>query len=237
MNTSALNALKPHHFGHRKRLRERFQFTGSEGFGDYEMLELVLTYAILRKDVKPIAKELIKRFGSLSGVLDADLKELQSVSGMGENSATLIRLIKEIFGRYLAERMQKKDLLNSPQAVSDFARAKLAGLAYEAFMIIYLNNKNQAVYHEIVHEGTIDKAIIYPRRIVERALYHRASGLILVHNHPSGQTQPSEEDKRLTRLIAEATKAIDIRVVDHIIVGKDGNGYFSFVAHQLLEAV
>lgn len=222
----------PHYLEHRKRLRERFQRAGAKGLHDYELLELLLTYAIPRKDVKPLAKDLIKRFGSFSGVLDADQKDLEAVPGMGSISATLIRLVKELCGVYLAEGMKGKDVLSSPQAVVDFARMKLAGLPHEAFMVIYLNTKNEVIEYEVVHEGTVDRAVIYPRRIIEAALSHHASGLILVHNHPSGHPDPSEEDKRLTRTIVEATRPLDIRVVDHIVVGKDG--YFSFVEDHLL---
>lgn len=223
---------KPHYLEHRKRLRERFQRAGTEGLHDYELLELLLTYAIPRKDVKPIAKDLIKRFGSLSGVLNASQKELEAVPGLGPISATLIKLVKELCGAYLAEKMKHKDVLSSPQAVVDFARVKLAGLPHEAFMVIYLNTKNEVIEHEVIHEGTIDHAVVYPRRIIEAALAHHAASLILIHNHPSGYPEPSEEDKRLTRAIAEAARPIDVRVVDHIIVGKDS--YFSFREDNLL---
>ena len=222
----------PHYIEHRKRLRKRFRQASGEGFHDYELLELLLTYAIPRGDLKPDAKELIRRFGSLSGVLDASLTELEEIHGVGPESAVLIRLVKGLLGIYLAEKMKKKDLLTSPQAAVDFARVKLAGYPHEAFMIIYLNTKNEAIDHEIVHEGTVDRAIIYPRRIVEAALAHRAAGLLLVHNHPSGHPEPSEEDKQITQTIAEATRAIDIRVVDHIIVTKDS--HFSFMENRLL---
>lgn len=226
---------KPHYLQHRKRLRERFQRAGVQGFHDYELLELLLSYAIPRKDVKPLAKTLIERFGSLSGVLDAGQKELEAVPGLGSVSVTLIRLVKELCGAYLAERMKHRDVLSSPQAVVDFARVKLAGLPHEAFMVIYLNTKNEVINHEIVHEGTIDRAVIYPRRVIESALAHHASGLILVHNHPSGHPQPSEEDKHLTRTILEAARTMDLHLVDHIVVGK--TDHFSFVEHQLLPAV
>jgi DNA repair protein RadC len=223
---------KPHYFEHRKRLRERFQKAGTEGLHDYELLELLLTYAILRKDVKLTAKNLIDRFGNISGVLDASQSELESIKGLGSVSATLIRLVKELCGIYLSERMKGRDLLSSPQSVVDFARMRLAGLPHDAFMVIYLNAKNEAIEHEIIHEGTVDRAIIYPRRIIESALAYHASGLILIHNHPSGHPEPSEEDKRLTRAVTEAAKTMDLRVVDHIIVGK--NGYFSFMEERLL---
>ncbi len=130
--------------------------------------------------------------------------------------------------------MKHRDLLSSPQAVVDFARVKLAGLPHEAFMAIYLNTKNEVIEHEIIQEGTVDRAVIYPRRIIEAALAHHAAGLILVHNHPSGHPEPSQEDEHLTRAISEATRTIDIRVLDHIIVGKDS--YFSFREQHLLPA-
>jgi DNA repair protein RadC len=225
-------AEKPHYIEHRKRLRERFRKAGAEGLHDYELLELLLTYAIPRKDVKPIAKELIRRFRGLSGVLNASYEELEAIDGMGPISATLIRLVKELCGVHLAERMQRKDVLSSPQAVVDFARVKLSGLPHEAFMVIYLNAKNEVIEYEVVHEGTVDRAVIYPRRIIESALAHHASGLILVHNHPSGHPEPSEDDKRLTRSIAEVTRTIDIRVLDHIVIGK--SDYFSFREERLL---
>lgn len=224
--------LKPHYLGHRERLRERFQRAGSEGLSDYELLELLLTYCIPRKDVKPLAKHLIKRFGSFGGVFDTSLDELKDTPGIGAASATLIKLVKEIFCAYLSQEMRKKDLLSSPQAAVNFAGVKLAHLSHEAFMVIYLNTKNEVIEYEIIHEGTVDRATIYPRRIIESALTHHASGVLLVHNHPSGHPEASEEDKKITRTIAEAMKIMDIKVVDHIIVGK--NGYFSFVERNLI---
>jgi DNA repair protein RadC len=223
---------KPDYLGHRKRLRERFRKNGTEGMHDYEVLELLLTYAIPRKDVKPIAKDLLKRFGSLSGVLDAGQKELEEVANIGPISSTLIRLVKETCGIYLAEKMRNKDVLSSPQAVLDFARVKLAGLPHEAFMVIFLNAKNKVLDYKVLQEGTVDRAVIYPRRMVEEALAHHAAGIILVHNHPSGDSEPSPEDKQLTRSLTEAARTIDLRVLDHIIVGKEG--YCSFLESRLM---
>ena len=222
----------PDYIEHRKRLREKFLKAGAEGFHDYELLELLLTFAIPRVDVKPAAKALMKRFGTLNGVLDATQSELQSVSGMGPTSAVLIRLIKELFSAYLAERMEGKDVLSSPLAVVDFARVKLAGLPHEAFMVIYLNVKNRVIDHEVLQEGTVDRAIVYPREIIKAALTHKATGLLLSHNHPSGDPEPSQEDKHLTRSVIEAARTVEIKVLDHIIVGK--NGYFSFQENRLL---
>lgn len=238
MNKSQMNSQKSenpekaHYVGHRERLRRRFQKTGVDGFHDYELLELLLTYAIPQRDVKPVAKALIKRFKNLSGVLDTSLEELKEIPGLGSASATLIRLVKEIFGAYLAERMKKKDSLTSPQAVVDFARVKLAGHPQEIFMVVYLNTQNEVIDYEVIHEGTVDRAVVYPRRIVESALAHHAAGLLCVHNHPSGHYEPSAEDIRITHTIIEATRTMDIRVLDHIIVSKDG--YFSFTENNLL---
>ena len=223
---------KPHYIAHRERLRERFRKTGVDGLHDYELLELLLTYAIPRRDVKPLAKHLIQRFGSLSGVLNASQRELEAVPGMGSTSATLIRLVKDLFGAYVGEKMTDKDLVTSPKAAVEFARVKLAGYPHEVFMVLYLNAKNEIIQYEIVHEGTVDRAVVYPRRIIESALTHHAAGLILVHNHPSGHPEPSEEDRRLTRMVIEAARTMDIRVVDHVVVGK--HGYVSFAEDGLL---
>lgn len=223
---------KPDYLDHRQRLRERFRKAGAEGFHDYEILELLLTYAIPRRDVKPIAKDLIRRFGSFSGVLDATSQEMEEVDGMGPASSTMMRLVKEACTTYLSEKMREREVLSSPQGVVDFARITLVGRPHEAFMVIFLDTKNQVLAHRIIQEGTVDRAAIYPRRIIEEALAHHSSGLILVHNHPSGRSEPSVEDRQLTRALVEATRAMDIRVVDHLIVGKDG--HFSFAEGQLL---
>ena len=223
---------KPHYVDHRKRLRDRFKKAGSDGLHDYELLELLLTYAMPRVDVKPVAKDLIKRFGGLAGTMDATQGELEAVAGMGPASATLVRSVKELLSAYMSEKMRKRDVLSSPSAVIDFARAKLAGLSHEAFMVVYLNVKNEVIEHEVLNEGTLDRAIVYPRKVVESALTHHAASLILIHNHPSGHPEPSQDDKRLTRSIVEAARTLEIRIVDHIIVGRDG--YFSFIENSLL---
>ena len=218
-------ARKPHYIGHRKRLQKRFLQGGADAFLDYELIEFLLAYAIPRKEIKPIAKSLEAQFGSLAGVLDASQRELEAIPGIGTYSAVLIRLTKELSGRYLAEKMKKRDLLASPEAVVDFARVALAGLPHENFMVIYLNIKNEVIGHEIVHEGTVDRAVIYPRRIIESALACHAAGVILLHNHPSGHPEPSAEDESITRAIAEAARTVDIHVLDHIVIGK--GRYFS----------
>lgn len=216
----------PQNAEHRERLRERFRSAGGKGLSDYELVELLLTYAIPRKDVKPEAKRLIKRFGSLGGVLDASVEHLEEVAGVGPSSATLVRLVRELLSAYMAEGMSKRDVVSSPHAVIDFAQARLSGLPHEAFMVVYLNAKNEVLEHEVLNEGIVDRTVVYPRRVIEGALAHHAAALVLVHNHPSGHSDPSPEDKRLTRSICEAARTFDIRIVDHIIVAK--GGYFSF---------
>ncbi len=223
---------KKGYLGHRKRLRARFQRDGAAGMNDYEILELLLTYAIPRMDVKPHAKNLIKRFGSLSGVLDAKPQAIEDICHIGPVSSTLIHLVKELCGVYLTEKIKGKDVLSSPQAVLNFARLKLAGLPHEAFMLIFLNTKNRVLDFKIVQEGTVDRAAIYPRRIVEEALAFHAASVIFLHNHPSGDAEPSPEDRQLTRSLLDAARTIDLRVLDHIIIGKEG--YCSFVERGLL---
>ena len=223
---------KPHYINHRQRLRERFYKTGAEGMHDYELLELLLTFSIPRRDVKPVAKKLISTFGNLSGVLDADQKELEKLSGVGSMSASLIRLVKELYTSYLSENMKKNDVLSSPEAVIKFSRIKLSGLSNEAFMVVYVNVKNEVIDYTLLHEGTLDNVAVYPRRIIESALSSHASGIILVHNHPSGNPSPSKEDKILTKEIVDAASSLEIRVLDHLIVAK--SGYFSFMENDLL---
>jgi len=217
---------RPHWWGHRERLRERFLRTGAKGLQDYELLELLLSYAIPRKDVKPQAKELLRRFGSLAGVLDAPLEEVQEVKGIGPRAAALLRLAKEMGEVYLGERMRGVDVLSSPSRVVDFCLFRLKGEGEEKFMVIYLNVKNEVMDYEVIQEGTVDRSVVYPRRVAEKALRRRAASVIVVHNHPSGHPDPSPEDRRITRELVEALRPLEIRLLDHIIVGK--RGYFSF---------
>ncbi len=218
---------KPHYYGHRQRLRDKFDKTGADGLHEYELLEVLLSYAIPRRDVKPIAKTLLKKFGSISEVIDADKKGLKEIIGIGNRTATLIKLIKEFTHVYLAGKMVKQDYLKSPDAVIDFARARLAGKKNEVLMAVYVNSKNIVRGYEIIQEGTVDRAAVFPRKVMEKALSYKANGIILVHNHPSGDCNSSEDDKELTWDIAKAGEPLDIRLVDHLIVGK--SGYYSFM--------
>ncbi|MBI5560461.1 MAG: DNA repair protein RadC [Deltaproteobacteria bacterium] len=211
--------------GHRQRLRERFRKAHLEGFHDYEVLELVLTYAIPRRDVKPLAKTLIERFNGLRGVFDASVEELGEVRGVGENAAMMINLIKEVCGEYLKERMMKKDVIRSTKDVLQYLDMKLSGNKVEKFLAIYLNSKNEVMGLEVLHEGTIDQTLVYPRKVIENAFKHNARSVIFVHNHPSGDPTPSKNDRSLTEELKKVASAVDIIVHDHIIVGR--NGHFS----------
>ncbi len=207
--------------GHRKRLREKFKNSGLSGFHDYEAVELLLTFAVPRRDVKPLAKRLIKKFSGLRGVFDASIDELQTVSGIGENAAVLIKLMKEVAAEYLRERSMKKDVIRSSEDVIKYLTLKLSGEKTEKFLALYLNTKNEVLSVDTIHEGTIDQTFVYPRKIIEKAFSHNARSIILVHNHPSGDPTPSRNDHKLTREIVNAAKTVDLIIHDHIIVGKD----------------
>ena len=213
------------HEGHRRRLRERYRKSGLNGFHDYEFIELLLTYAIPQRDVKPIAKELILRFGGIRGIFDASLEELTSIKGIGERTALLIKLLKEGSTLYLKDRVKGNEILSSPQHVLDFCHHTLSGEKNEKFMVIYLTTKNELIDTEILEVGTINQTAVYPRKVVEGALKQNASALIFVHNHPSGDPAPSQTDRKLTEALVKAALTIDVTVHDHIIIGK--NTHFS----------
>ena len=220
------------HEGHRKRLRERFIKTGLDGFHDYEFIELLLTYAIPQRDVKPIAKELLRRFGGIKGIFDASREDLASVNGIGERTAILIKLLKEGSTLYLKTRVKHKEVLSSLQDVLNFCHHALSGSKNEKFMTIYLTTKNELIEAEVLEEGTINQTAVYPRKVIEGALRHNASALIFVHNHPSGDPTPSQTDRQLTGALEKAALTMDITVHDHIIIGK--NTHFSGREHGWL---
>ena len=231
MNT-LVKAPKPTYTGHRQRIKDKYQKSGIDGWLDYEVLELVLSYAIPRKDTKPIAKELIARFKTINGVLDADSKELQSVSGISEHTTLFLKLLKDIAVLYLKNDLHNKDLLSSPELVFDYLKASLKGCVDEEIKALFLNGRNELIGVEGLHTGTVNRSAIYPRKIVERALYHHAVGVIIAHNHPAGTLTPSKEDCAVTKSIKDALKTVDINLLDHIIIG--GNDYFSFNKKGLL---
>lgn len=222
----------PHYHGHRKRLRARFRKTGFEGFQDYEALELLLTFSIPRKDTKPIAKELMNKFGSIRGVMDATYDELSASNGLGENAATFVRMIKECSALYLKDGIKGKKKISSTGALLEYCQVAMSGLKDEQFRAIFLSTQNEVIADEVVHDGIVNQSIVYPRKVMERALYHKATAIIFVHNHPGGSCKPSKEDIALTTELVEAAKSLQLTVHDHLIVS--GRGYYSFLEHGLM---
>jgi DNA repair protein RadC len=222
----------PHYHGHRQRLRDRFLANGLESFRDYEILELLLTFAIPFSDVKPLAKRLLADFGSFAAVLDATPEELVKISGMGEYSATLLRLVKGCAEYYLKEQAIKRRSIPSLPVLVDYCRTSMGGLKDEEFRVIFLNSQNEIIAEETIQEGTVDQTVVYPRKVLEGALKYKATGLILVHNHPSGKLAPSTADRELTRAIIQAARPLAIVVHDHLIIAKQG--YYSMAEHHLL---
>jgi len=220
------------HMGHRKRLKERFIREGIDYFEEHQILEMLLFYGIPRKDTNEIAHGLIKEFKDLAGVLDAKIEDLQKVEGVGENAATLLSLMAPLSRRYQSCKFKGKHQLNSSQKAGEYAMHLFTDLRYECFYLICLNNQNQVRHAAKTFEGTINEAAVYPRLVVETALKHHASSVILAHNHPGGSIKPSQGDIQVTKRIKEALDAIDIKVVDHIIVGD--NRYYSFAEDRLV---
>jgi len=203
--------------GHRQRLRERFSRSGLNGLQDYEAVELVLSYAIPRRDVKPLAKDLLREFGSIEGLMDAPMHRLIDEHGMGMNSALLIRLIREMCSAYLEQRVRKTDVLNSFERAEDFVRMKLGGCQSETLMTIFLNSHNNIISYEL-NPGTVNHAAVYVRELAKRAVLANATGVILAHNHPSGICIPSQEDVKLTESIRQALGTFGVKLFCHLIV-------------------
>jgi DNA repair protein RadC len=217
---------EPHYLGHRERLRERALAGGLSALPDYEVLELLLFRAIPRGDVKPLAKRLLARFGSVSGVLGAAVEELKTVSGVGASLALDLKLIHEAALRSGREAVARRPVISSWSALLAYVKTALAHEAREQFRVLFLDKKNQLIADELMNRGTVDHAPVYPREIVRRALELSASAVILVHNHPSGDPTPSSADVDMTRQVIEAARSLRIAVHDHLVVGRDGVASF-----------
>jgi DNA repair protein RadC len=218
--------LKPDYIGHRKRIKEKYKKGGLNGWLDYEVLEFALSYSIPRKDTKPMAKELLAKFKSINGVLDANIENLEKVSGVSEHTALFLNFLKDIAIVYLESGLYDRDLLSSPEFVYNYLKAALKGSHDEEFRVLFLNNQNRLIAVETIQTGTVDAATIYPRKVVERTLYNHANGVIIAHNHPGTSLRPSKEDIAITKLIRGALTTIGAELVDHIIIG--GHSYYSF---------
>ena len=219
--------------GHRERLRDRFTKNGFEGFHDYEVLEFLLTFIFRQGDVKPVAKELIKTFGSFAQVLDAPVEQLEKVKGIGKNSAISLSIFREGFGYYHKSNL----VINSEQitkmsSLVEMLRASIGHKTNEVLFAIFLNAKNEVITSKELGEGTVTQAAAFPRKIVEEALKQKATSIILAHNHPGGVAEPSEHDIAITTEIQKALGIMDISLQDHIILA--GSEYYSFNRNQLI---
>ncbi|MEM9227645.1 MAG: DNA repair protein RadC [Verrucomicrobiota bacterium] len=222
--------------GHRARLRQRFLQSGFAGFADHEIIELLLTLCIPRKDVKPQAKALLKRFGSIKAVLDAPLTELQTVEGLGEVAPVALHIVRDTASLYLQQKAMDRPLLDGIEPLIKLWRTRLGGLQHEVFEVAYLDKRFQLLPGGIerLEEGVADQTRVYPGKVVRSALTRNAVFIVIAHNHPSGQLKVSTADRALTQRLAEAAKAVELTLLDHIIVTPDDA--LSFIEEGLLPA-
>lgn len=245
---------KEHYHDHRQRLKKRYKLAGRKALADYELIELLLTYALPRKDVKPLAKILLKNFKSIRGLLDTPASTLEKFDGLGEHSSLIFSLVKDLTIRYFEPDLENKVILSSPEAVADFLskeigtekkleyysendlhsylKAEIGNEQREFFMVVCLNSSNQILNKKILFAGTVDQAQVYPREIIKLALLDNASAVILVHNHPSGNSKPSQDDIYLTDKLEDLAKNFNMRIHDHVVV--TGHTAFSIKANRLM---
>lgn len=218
-----MSSSDSHHLGHRQRLRERFLKSGLAGFADYEVVELLLTLAIPRSDVKDSAKDLITRFGSLRGILDAPIEELQAVNGIGSVAPVALKIIRAAATLYLQQSAERTDITTDHESLAAFWRMRIGANPNEVFEVAYLDSGGRLLRDgvERLEEGTIDRAAVYPRRVIESALKRGAAAIVLAHNHPNGDVKPSEPDKLLTRTLVLAAETVQLKIIDHLIVSPD----------------
>jgi DNA repair protein RadC len=213
----------PHYYGHRDRLRRRLLTAGIDAVADYELLELVLFRALPRRDVKPLAKALIARFGSFADVVAAPPARLAEVKGVGDAVIAELKIVHAAANRFARDEIKRRPALSSWSAVLDYCRTAQAFAEVEQFRILFLDKRNQLIADEVQQTGTVDHTPVYPREVVKRALEHSATAVVLVHNHPSGDPTPSRADVQMTQAIVEIAKPLGIAVHDHIIIGRDGH--------------
>lgn len=220
------------HEGHRERMRETFMRQGASALHDHQLLELLLMYSIPRQDTNPVAHELLRVFGSLQALFQADVYELMKVEGVGEKSAILISLVGAMIQRKEEKRTEAQRLGTPADAIS-YCKTLFIGEKYETMFIISLDKNFKVIYCDKISSGTLTETAVYPRIIVESALRHSANSILLTHNHPSGDINPSTHDIDTTLLILNALEPIGIRLHDHIIIGKDGA--FSMTRNAMIE--
>jgi DNA repair protein RadC len=233
MSSNQLNKKLSYYEGHRKRLKNKLLNANDySGFDDCEFLELILFFCIPRRDVKPIAKELLYTFGNLKSVVNADYQKLKSVPYINENVFIIFLIIKEFMNRILRHNVINQNIINSWEALLNYLKISIGLKTLEEFHVLFLNKKNCLIADEAMSIGTIDQTFVYPREIIKRVLFYDASAIILVHNHPSGVSKPSKSDIDLTNRIVEACNAVSVLVHDHVIV--TSSEYFSFKSNMML---
>ena len=223
---------KPHYHGHRDRLRARFAEGGVTALADYELLELYLFNSIPRRDVKPLAKDLIDKFGSFAVVVSAPVERLTEVKGISEKTALDLSFIKAAATKLGQQSVMDKPILSSWTALLNYVRSVMQFEGKEQFRVLFLDRKNRLIADEILGQGTVDRAPVYPREVIKRALDLNSTAIILTHNHPSGDPTPSQSDIKMTNSIVDAAKAIGVVVHDHLIIGR--NDITSFKSEGLL---
>jgi DNA repair protein RadC len=216
-------AATPHYHGHRERLRQRFREAGTDALSDYELLELLLFRALPRRDVKPLAKSLLEKFGSFAEVIAAPETRLREIKGLGDAGITELKVVQAAASRLLRGAVKKRPVLSSWSSVLDYCRTAQAFADREQFRVLFLDKRNQLIADEVQQTGTVDHAPVYPREVVKRALELSATAIVLVHNHPSGDPTPSHADVQMTQQIIAVAQPLGISVHDHIVVGKEGH--------------
>lgn len=219
--------------GHRRRLRAKFNQSGLSAFLDYEVVELLLTLGTPRTDCKPQAKEAIRKFKSLRGVLEASAEELQEIKGIGSTHIFIIKFVQEVAREFLKEQILNKPYCKSSKEVFDYLYHTMRDLRKEVFKVMFLDSQNQIIEVADIFEGTLNSSAVYPREIIKMSLKHNAAALVFAHNHPTGNPEPSDNDKQITQDLVFAGNIMQINVLDHIIIGD--NQYFSFADKGLIE--
>lgn len=222
---------QPHYLRHRKRLKEKFLNSDPSSVNDYELLELLLFQALLRRDVKPLAKELLQKFGNFNQLINTEKDKIFAVDEAKEPTYLQLRLLK-LLNRIFQSEVKEKNIIRSWSALLDYLKFNMGCLKIEQFRVLFLNKKNILIADEVVAAGTIDQTPVYPREIVKKFLFHEAGAIILVHNHPSGNTKPSKSDIDLTAQIINACNMINVTVHHHVIINNDN--YYSFKSNMLL---
>lgn len=205
-------------YGHRQRLLKRFAKSGLTGLHDYEIVELILTFVIPRKDTKPVAKKLIKHYKTITAIINAEQTELEQFKGIGPKCALFLSLFREVMAYCLCEKYKKQSVISHRKDVEEYLRFHFGMRKDEFVAVLFLNNSNRVIATEEITEGTVNQCIVYPRTIIEKALKHGASSLIMAHNHPGGSTDASESDWQITERLHSVGKILDISLLDHIII-------------------